>query len=217
MDIHAHVLFKHSSTGRLTVVNEPPFEAAPLIFIGITKSGRIVSYGSGLKDTSVQKIESILSAKSELEIKELVNCLQEDEVVREISIGPAYIFPEVAEEKGITARINATNRSALLPNFPYLFAELEYKEPVYAILEDGIAVSVCHSSRQTTQAAEAGLYTLEKYRRNGYGTMVALAWARALQDQGRLALYSTSWDNLISQAVASRLGLKTYGMDLHFR
>ena len=41
------------------------------------------------------------------------------------------------------------------------------------------------------------------------------AWARAIQDSGRLALYSTWWENSASLSVARKLGGRFYGEDFH--
>ncbi|HZS91689.1 MAG TPA: GNAT family N-acetyltransferase, partial [Chloroflexota bacterium] len=43
---------------------------------------------------------------------------------------------------------------------------------------------------------------------------VVAGWARAIRASGRIPLYSTSWDNHASQAVARKLGLVQYGTDL---
>ena len=43
------------------------------------------------------------------------------------------------------------------------------------------------------------------------------AWAQAVRTQGGIPLYSTSWDNRASRAVAHNLGLSLYGEDLHWR
>ena len=77
-------------------------------------------------------------------------------------------------------------------------------------------MSFCCSVRISPQADEAGVETLEDYRGRGYATNVVAGWAIAVRELGRIPLYSTSWDNVVSQSVAKKLGLILYGVDLHF-
>ena len=72
----------------------------------------------------------------------------------------------------------------------------------------------CYSARLTGRAAEAGVETLETHRGRGYAPAVVAAWAHAVRETGRIPFYSTSWDNLASQAVARKLGLVQYATDL---
>ena len=86
-----------------------------------------------------------------------------------------------------------------------------------AIAFDGAQpAAVCHSPRGCTDhVAEAGVETLEAYRGRGLATAAVACWARSLQQSGRLALYSTSWENTASRSLARRLGLRQFGADLH--
>ena len=81
---------------------------------------------------------------------------------------------------------------------------------------DGQPASVCHSPRgYSSFAAEAGVETLEPFRNRGLATAAVARWARAVQSTGRLALYSTSWENAASLGVARRLSGRLYGEDWH--
>jgi predicted GNAT family acetyltransferase len=92
--------------------------------------------------------------------------------------------------------------------------EFERREPYMAVIENGAAVSLGHSSRLTDQAAEAGVETVDAYRGRGYASAVVAGWARTIRATGRIPLYSTSWNNLASQGVARKLRLVQYGTDL---
>ena len=79
-----------------------------------------------------------------------------------------------------------------------------------AVVEDGLALSVCFCSRRSDAAAEAGLETAAAFRGRGLGSQVTAAWALAVRASGRIPLYSTSWSNGASLAVARKLGLVAY-------
>jgi hypothetical protein len=81
---------------------------------------------------------------------------------------------------------------------------------VVAVVEDGYPVSICFSARKSGVAAEAGLETAEAFRGRGFGPRVAAAWALSIRAAGRVPLYSTSWANDASLAVARKLGLLAY-------
>lgn len=84
-----------------------------------------------------------------------------------------------------------------------------------AIVEGDKAVSICQSVRKSEEAEEAGVDTLLSHRGKGYAVQVVAGWARIIREQGRIPLYSTSWDNKASQRVAEKLGLELYGVDIH--
>ena len=79
-----------------------------------------------------------------------------------------------------------------------------------AIVENGDPVSICFCARRSGVAAEAGVQTAEAYRGRGYGADVTAAWALAIRTSGRIPLYSTSWTNHASLAVARKLSLVAY-------
>jgi predicted GNAT family acetyltransferase len=86
-----------------------------------------------------------------------------------------------------------------------------------AVLEDGYAVSVCFCARRSIGAAEAGLETAPAFRGRGLAARVTTAWAAAVRATGRTPLYSTSWANASSLAVASKLELRIYATDWNIK
>jgi len=56
--------------------------------------------------------------------------------------------------------------------------------------------------------------TVEAFRGRGFASAVVAAWANAVRESDRVPLYSTSWENAASRAVATKLGLTLYGADL---
>ena len=129
-----------------------------------------------------------------------------------VDSGPAFTFPDVVPA---TVDIVAVkNLWQLEENFRGWTAdELPARSPILAVVEDGHAVSVCFCARQSAVAAEAGLETAGRFRGRGFGPRVTAAWALAIRAAGRLPLYSTSWSNESSLAVARKLGLEACASD----
>ncbi len=111
-----------------------------------------------------------------------------------------------------TIQITEKNKELLRENFPNLIEQMEWRQPYFAIVKNEKVVSICCSARSTPVVAEASVETLAE---NGYGTDVVTAWAISIQEENRISLYSTSWDNYASQEVARKLKLINYGMNLH--
>jgi len=74
-------------------------------------------------------------------------------------------------------------------------------------VEDGAPISICFCSRVSEVAAEAGVETAPECRGRGFAGLATAAWAAAIQASGRTPIYSTSWSNGPSLAVARKLGL----------
>jgi len=76
---------------------------------------------------------------------------------------------------------------------------------------DGNVVSICHCARLWERGTEAGVWTHPAHRGRGHAAAVTAAWASLAAADGRELFYSTSADNLASQAVAGKLGLQPIG------
>ncbi len=73
-------------------------------------------------------------------------------------------------------------------------------------------VSICHTARpMTARAAECGVWTLPGSRGRGHAAAVTAAWAEVVRPSGRHLFYCCNTDNLSSQAVTRRLGLRPVG------
>ncbi len=123
--------------------------------------------------------------------------------------GPAFIFPGVIARPSGTVFID--DLQLLEHHFTgWTMGEIPRASPIVAAVEEGHVVSVCFCARRSDTAAEAGLETAAAFRGRGLGPRVTAAWALALRASGRVPLYSTSWSNEASLAVARKLGLVAY-------
>lgn len=225
MRLHAETLFLHDEQGRLVVVNDVERKRAPRFYLGRTGEGNIWRFRNDLPAGLIAEFESILADEpvtSDLEQRavtkqRLLAALTRDEPVEAVWAGPAWCFPERLEIPGDIQAVRVEPGMRFSGDrFKWLADELEMSQPVFVVLDGDRIVSLCHSSRNTLLAAEAGVETLDGYRGRGYATAVVSAWAREVRAQGREPLYSTSWDNHASRVLARRLGLLLYGADLHF-
>jgi RimJ/RimL family protein N-acetyltransferase len=224
MEIQTETLFSFDGNGCLRCVNEPGEPPPPCFFLGRTKSGNVWRLRYDLPDDIVGKLGTLAASEpvaSDLRRKPInfdafVDALKAHAEVKKVWMGPAYRFPDEVKSPANVVMITEANAKLLGFGFSDLIPMLETREPCVAVVEGGVAVSVCFSSRVSRWAAEAGVETLEGFRGRGYATSVVAGWAVAVRQLGLTPLYSTSWDNLASQGVARRLGLMLYGVDLSF-
>ncbi len=222
MERRVQTLYRLDAAGRLLTVNELDGPTAPRLAIGRTLAGMIWRFRHDLPAAVARPIDELLA--SEPPPRDLRKPPQTLARVRDIlathapltheSFGPAWYCPaHLAQAETVIPRL-VTASADLLDTFPELAPELDGRQPCLAVREDGAVVTVCFSSRNGVDAAEAGLETLAAFRGRGYAVAAVAAWAAAVRQSGRLPLYSTSWDNLASQGVARKLGLVLYGADV---
>jgi hypothetical protein len=142
----------------------------------------------------------------------LTSALAIDGSITEQSHGPAFAFGDrVATDPDITVtRIDGASAALLDRFFPYTRSILDERRPVVGVVVDGAVVSACYSARRGPLACEAGVDTEETYRGRGYGPAVVAAWRDAVEVDGRVPMYSTSWDNVASLGIARKLALIPY-------
>lgn len=225
LELQADALFTHDARGRIRRVNEPDGDRAPRFFFARSGEGAIWRCRDDLPHAMVRDLDRLAAEEpSGHDLREeprhlsaFVAVLEPNGAATVIESGPAYRFPTVIPDPVAIRRIERADIPLLgriAPDLDQIAREFERREPRMAVIEDGAAVCLCYSARLTDRAAEAGVMTLEAYRGRGYAPLAVAAWARAVRASGRIPLYSTSWDNRSSQAVARRLGLIQYGTDL---
>jgi hypothetical protein len=222
--LQASTLYRQDAAGRLLTVNESGGESASRLFVGRTTEGNRWWFRHDLPEALTRDLDCILAAEPvATDLRQPLRCQQRlldaltaHAPVTSVWAGPAWYCPEGIAGPGDVAAVRLVDPAPLRATFPGWAGDFAASQPCCAVLDQGEAVAVCCSSRVAVRAAEAGLNTLEGYRGRGYAPAVVAAWATAVRASGRLPLYSTSWDNLASQAVARKLGLVHYGADLSF-
>jgi hypothetical protein len=225
LELQIEALFTHDLAGHIVAINEPGGGPAPRFFLGRTRTANLWRIRHDVPEATARRLDALAAAEPVYDdlgaqprgMAGFLGALRLDQPVRLGESGPAYRFPDVLPApEGVTritrANLHLLRRMGWDPEA--LAREFEGREPMLAVVEDVTAVSFCFSARLTAHAAEAGVETLDAYRGRGHASAVVTAWARAIRATGRVPLYSTSWDNRDSQAVAGTLELVQYGSDL---
>ena len=218
-ELHLQTLFVLNGDGRITSTREPGAARGPLfclvrsatrcawavradvpegIAVRLDALARGEAAALDLRDAPVhaQRYASLLEARTSSGIS--------------ASAGPAFTFPGSITQSSDIAFVE--DERLLQHNFRgWVPGEIAAgRRPVTAVLADGYPVSICFCARSSDTAAEAGVETAERFRGRGFGSRVTAAWALAVRASGRIPLYSTSWSNAPSLAVARRLRLIPY-------
>lgn len=224
MVIHVQALFTHNAHGRILCVNEPAgTDPAPRLFLGRTPEGNLWRFRADLPESLIEQLEVLCRDEpvgkefhsNPRHFEDYMRILKAHAPASTPWRGPAYRFAEYGEPSRHPLAITQTNAEMLQGGFEALVAELPDWQPFFAIVEESRAVCVCRSVRITSEAHEAGVETLPDFRGQGYAKDVVAGWARFVESLGALPLYSTSWENSASQAVAKKLHLVPYGTDFH--
>lgn len=223
MRVHVETLFRHDASGRMVSVNERSGQAAPKFFLGRTARGNVCRFRYDLDDALVQELEAACSSEAvdkEYRLPPYGASRYEELLARTARIqktwaGPTYHFPPELPGTPDTVFITSEKLDLLRPHFTSWLDDVADSQPFLALLAGGVAVSVCCSVRRTLVAHEAGAETHRDFRGRGYATQVAWSWAAAVRAAGQIPLYSTSWLNAASLAVAQNLRLIRYGSVVH--
>lgn len=132
--------------------------------------------------------------------------LASDAPCTEVGVFHTYVFPDANNPSQFSdaVRLGEVHRELIEA---YHAGMNVAERAVFAVIRDRMIVSTCGSVRENEDAGECYVFTLPEYRRRGYGRQVTAAWGYHLGEQGKVAFYSHTEENLASRAVARSLGL----------
>jgi len=223
MRTHIEALFTHDARGDLVRVNEPNGGAAPRFFLGRTMQGDVWRFRHDVTSDMRAELEAAIrddkrrgiAVDSPIDSAPYQEILARSAPVERTEVGPAYMFPQQMPQSTDATRVTDANAELLTLHLGPWLPDVRLSQPLFVVACDGHAVSVCGSVRQTDEAYEAGVETAVAYRGRGFAAPAVAAWAAVVRAIGRVPLYSTSWQNAASQAVARKLALIQFGNDLH--
>ena len=223
MRLHIATLFTHDERGRLVRVNVPGGGPAPRFYLGRTRHGCEWRVRGDLDHQLIDELAALCTLEAtdvdDFAPPEMPTpfeaVLARSSPVQKIWMGPAYYAgSEVRPMPGAVA-VTLENAEILRAHLPSWVSGVSDERPMFAATVNGDAVAVCSTVRRTSAAVQAGVETVPDFRGRGYGSTVVAAWADAVRRSGATPLYSTSWENVASRALARSLGLTLFGADLH--
>lgn len=175
MTLHADALFTSDARGRIIGSNEPDPERAPRLYLAVSDGISFARYRDDLPDDLVATAERLLERANRAPllgddalVADLNGLMAGHAPGSQVHHGLAWSFPAAIEMEDGAKAIAAHNLNVLRPHFPYAATHLAAQSPCFVIEDDGIAVSICCSSRNTPAAAEAGVFTIDAARGRGY-------------------------------------------------
>lgn len=237
MELQAEALYTHDAAGRIVRVREHDGAPAPRFFLGRTAGGVVCrcrhdvddalcrALAAAAADAPVDFATEVASGGRAVDPARYLALLAPAAPGTAVEGGPAFYFPTDVPDPptldgdgaagGGVVLVTDANADVLRPLLPAWVPDVHRSPPLVALVVGGRAVAVCGSVRITARVHEAGVDTAAPLRGRGYAPRVVAAWARAVRALGAEPLYSTSWQNAASRAVARKLGLVVYGTDLH--
>ncbi len=223
MRIQIATLFTLDDAERLVRVNDLAGQPAPRFFLGRTARGNEWRVRHDVSADVVGTLQALCASEPPGDeflapphgVPRYEAVLARAAPVHSVWTGPTYWFPEQLPVVSGTVVITSANSELLEPHLPAWLEDVAAGVPVVAVVQGGRAVSICCSVRVTPVAHEAGVETHAPFRGRGYAALAVAGWAKAIRALGSMPLYSTSWQNTASQAVARKLGLVRFGTHLH--
>ncbi len=225
LDLHLNTLFVLNGDGRITSTREPGPSPGPLLSLVRGSTGCAWAVRADVPADAARELDGIAREEPPVVnvrhppvhgarylslLTDAIRSGQEAAAKLRQSAGPAFAFPDTVTQSDEVVIVE--DERLLQHNFRgWVAGEIAAgRSPVTAVIRDGYPVSICFSARCSDVAAEAGVETAEAFRGRGFGSRVTAAWAVAIRASGRIPLYSTSWTNSASLALARKLGLIAY-------
>lgn len=210
--LHLRTLYRFDAAGRIVSTIEPQPTDGPSFTLIRSRAERVWAVGARVAPDLADKLVALAAQEPPLDewrdpprFAERYRALLCGDLVS----GPALEFPDrIDGPEGVSLIDDARVLQRHLQG--WTAEEIPGRTPMAVVTVDGHAVSLCACARRTDEAAEASLETAEPFRGQGLAERVTASWAIAVRASGRIPLYSTSWENLASLAVARKLGLTTY-------
>lgn len=216
MKMHVHACYVHHTDNRVVRVNERNGGPAPRFWLGRTKTAVLWRFRDDVPADVANELTRLCRCESAASRfpstpdhqAAYLELLADSS---EVTAGPTYWLPRPPSIISTAVALSSNDSGSLAGTLDDWIPDLAYRQPFFASMSGSHAAAVCTSVRITRIADEAGVETALTHRRQGHACNAVAGWASAILGRGKVPLYSTSWDNRASQAVARRLGFEMFG------
>ena len=219
--VEIETLWVSDAAGRLLHTREAAPSSAPAFVVAHAESETLCAFNSRVPPSLARELESLASSSDDSPAtRDAIQTLLESHlgpVTTTQSVG--YLIPANASyshEFHIVTPSSAPE--SLAPPTGANWPDDEWQSllagdlgPWAAAVVEGSTAALCLTARQGPRGAEAGVFTAPAFRGRGLAAAVTAAWASEFPPGSRHLFYSTSVENLSSQQVAERLGLREIG------
>lgn len=204
-------MFQHDGRGRLV-------GTAPLLHI-VRGDGVICRCHADLPDSTAADLVAAATAPRGRpgswaeEYGRYLSLLMAVSTVTSVRAGPLFRFPDVLTSPPECIPIHEGNSELLEGTLDEWVEDVKDGALMIAAIVDGRAVSICATVRASAHVHCAGVETAADYRGRGLASRAVSGWAALVRKSGAEPFYATTFDNVSSQHVASRLGLRLIGSE----
>lgn len=232
LNIDYSTLFRLRHDGRIDRENDPDGSPGPRFWFAGCADGNVFGVRADLADDLAIELESLAATEPPLihpaKPKHLDRYLSLlDGGVAAHNFGLIYELPRAHPYPSDARLIDNGSaegqelmRSWAIDGVPQGLFELGFRNvtdfwaPWCAAVIDGEVASIAFSARLANAGAELGLVTVKAFRGRGLAAAATAGWSRLATLRSRTLFYSTDRNNISSQRVAARLGLRLHGASL---
>jgi hypothetical protein len=226
-------LFQLCPDGRIERENDPDCSPGPRFWLAGCSEGNVFGVRADVPDDIALKLEELASIELPFTHPAIPKHLERylllfgsDGPVAH-DLGLIYELPH-AQQYPSRARLIGSDseegkslmRSWAEGRVPEALFELGFREvadfwmPWCAAVVDGEVASIAFAARLADAGAELGLVTAKAFRGQGFAAAATAGWTWLPELRSRTLFYSTGRENISSQRVAARLGLRVRAASL---
>lgn len=225
-------LFQLRPDGRIERENDPDRSPGPQFWLAGCSEGNVLGVRADVADSLVEELESLVATEppfvhpaTPTHLDRYLSLLASNGHVRH-ELELIYELPSAVRYSSDAWLVDYDSREGrdLVHSWagqaPKTWCELGFREaadfwePWCAAVVDGQVASIAFAARFADAGAELGLVTAKPFRGRGLAAAATAGWSRLPTLRSRTLFLSTARDNISSQRVAARLGLRLCGASL---